>query len=114
MSAKLSGLRRVAISSQERRDILLRSLGPLDNISRIPPGTVTDGYAWILRHKDGWYVDGVGGILFTYSKSQKAAVRFSNRRAALDAMLECDARIPHIPSIRYVVRVVRLKLKEKT
>lgn len=51
MAAKL---KRVPIPAEERRKALQRHL---DNISRVPPGTATKGYAWVLRHADGWYVD---------------------------------------------------------
>lgn len=73
-------------------------------------------YVWILRHVDGWYVDSISnnGAYFRYRASQKKAMRFSNRHGASEALARLDAHVPHIPSVRHVVRVVRLKLKEKT
>lgn len=122
MAAKL---KRVSIPAEERRKALRRHL---DNLSRVPPETsTTKGYAWILRHVDGWYVDRLvsKGRYFGYASIQKMAIRFPSRREALDALTKRDANMrilgdnlfdsPARPLRRphYQVRVVRLKLREK-
>lgn len=121
MAAKL---KRVPIPAEERRRLFQRHL---DNISRVPPGTSAKGYAWILRHVDGGYVDRLisKGRYFGYASLQKMAIRFPSRREAMDALTKRDANMRILGDSLFdtparplrpahcQVRVVRLKLKEK-
>lgn len=74
-------------------------------------------YAWILKHEDGVYVDRLlsGGRYFGYAIDRKDALRFQARDDALKAVATRDEFMRKRDNdAAGKVRVVRLKLKEKT
>jgi hypothetical protein len=77
-------------------------------------------YAWILKHEDGRYVRVVhianGTFTFTVGPEQRFAARFCTHSEAVAALQRRSAWIgaAHSWSLAGDVRVVRLKLKEKT
>jgi hypothetical protein len=80
-----------------------------------PPRT---RYVWILKHEDGVYVDRLfsNGRYFGYAINQRDALRFTNEDEARKALATRDAfmRALDPDAASGKVRVVRLKLKEKT
>lgn len=73
-------------------------------------------YVWILKHQAGWYVRDLygNGRGFYYSPIQKGAMRFSTREEAQKVAAKRNASMRHVIGRVGKVRVVRLKLKEKT
>jgi hypothetical protein len=69
-------------------------------------------YAWILKHEDGRYLQcHFGKESFIYTRTQSGAMRFATKAAATRVVAIREASIWKDCGR---LRVVRLKLKEKT